>query len=68
MDSFRKIDNDNVKSQLKGLNAILVAPGFGERGIEGKITAIKYARENNVPFLGYALGCNAQWWSLLVMF
>ena len=51
-----KIDNDNVKSQLKGLNAILVAPGFGERGIEGKITAIKYARENNVPFLGICLG------------
>jgi CTP synthase len=51
-----KIDNDNVKSQLKGLNAILVAPGFGERGIEGKITAIKYARENNIPFLGICLG------------
>ena len=51
-----KIDNDNVKLQLKGLNAILVAPGFGERGIEGKITAIKYARENNVPFLGICLG------------
>lgn len=51
-----KIDNDNVKLQLKGLNAILVAPGFGERGIEGKIIAIKYARENNVPFLGICLG------------
>lgn len=51
-----KIDNENVKQQLKGLNAILVAPGFGERGIEGKITAIKYARENNVPFLGICLG------------
>ena len=51
-----KIDNENVKLQLKGLNAILVAPGFGERGIEGKITAIKYARENNVPFLGICLG------------
>ena len=51
-----KIDNNNVKQQLKGLNAILVAPGFGERGIEGKITAIKYARENNVPFLGICLG------------
>ncbi|MFN5345711.1 MAG: CTP synthase [Bacteroidota bacterium] len=51
-----KIDNDNVKQQLKGLNAILVAPGFGERGFEGKITAIKFARENNVPFLGICLG------------
>lgn len=51
-----KIDDDNVKQQLKGLNAILVAPGFGERGIEGKISSIKYARENNIPFLGICLG------------
>ena len=51
-----KIDDDNVQQQLKGLNAILVAPGFGERGIEGKISSIKYARENNIPFLGICLG------------
>jgi len=51
-----KIDDDNVKQQLKGLNAILVAPGFGERGIEGKISSIRYARENNIPFLGICLG------------
>lgn len=51
-----KIDDGNVKQQLKGLNAILVAPGFGERGIEGKISSIKYARENNIPFLGICLG------------
>lgn len=51
-----KIDKDTVKQQLKGLNAILVAPGFGERGFEGKITAIKHARENNLPFLGICLG------------
>ncbi len=41
---------------LKAVDAILVAPGFGERGIEGKIKAVQYARENNVPFLGICLG------------
>ncbi|MBK9798257.1 MAG: CTP synthase [Bacteroidetes bacterium] len=50
------IDDKNVQKQLKGLKGILVAPGFGERGIEGKVTAIKYARENNIPFLGICLG------------
>lgn len=51
-----KIDADNVKSLLGNMNAILVAPGFGERGIEGKITAIKFAREQRIPFLGICLG------------
>ena len=51
-----EIESSNVKEALKGLNGILVAPGFGERGIEGKITAIQYARENNIPFLGICLG------------
>ncbi|MDG1321683.1 MAG: CTP synthase, partial [Polaribacter sp.] len=46
----------NVKKKLEGLNGILVAPGFGDRGIEGKIKAVKYARENNIPFLGICLG------------
>lgn len=46
----------NVLKKLKGLDGILVAPGFGGRGIEGKIEAIKYARENNIPFLGICLG------------
>ena len=41
---------------MSGLDGILVAPGFGERGIEGKITAVKYARENKIPFLGICLG------------
>jgi CTP synthase len=41
---------------MEGLSGILVAPGFGERGIEGKITSIRYARENNIPFLGICLG------------
>jgi len=51
-----KITEENVEHRLSGLNGILVAPGFGDRGIEGKITAIKYARENNVPFFGICLG------------
>ncbi|MDP3353853.1 MAG: CTP synthase, partial [Flavobacteriaceae bacterium] len=46
----------NIQSKLSGLNGILVAPGFGERGIEGKISAIQFARENNIPFLGICLG------------
>ncbi len=51
-----KIDEGHVAHQLSGLNGILVAPGFGERGFEGKIAAIKYARENKIPFLGICLG------------
>ncbi len=46
----------NVENKLKGLNGILVAPGFGDRGIEGKVKAVKYARENNIPFFGICLG------------
>jgi len=47
---------ENIESKLSGLNGILVAPGFGARGIEGKIQAVKYARENNMPFFGICLG------------
>ena len=50
------IDSTNVVSKLSHLNGVLVAPGFGERGIEGKIDAIKYVREQNIPFLGICLG------------
>lgn len=50
------INADNVKLKLGHLDGILVAPGFGERGIEGKIDAVKYVRENNIPFLGVCLG------------
>ncbi|MBL7138336.1 MAG: CTP synthase [Bacteroidales bacterium] len=50
------MDESNANEKLKGLDGILVAPGFGERGIEGKITAIKYAREQGIPFLGICLG------------
>ncbi|MFO7672409.1 MAG: CTP synthase, partial [Lutibacter sp.] len=47
---------ENVPELLKNLNGILVAPGFGERGVEGKIEAVKFARENNIPFFGICLG------------
>lgn len=50
------IDETNVANVLGHLDGILVAPGFGNRGIEGKITAIKYVRENNIPFFGICLG------------
>lgn len=50
------ITEANVKEKLEGLDGVLVAPGFGHRGIEGKITAIQYVRENNIPFLGICLG------------
>jgi CTP synthase len=50
------INADNVKLKLSHLDGVLVAPGFGERGIEGKIDAVKYVREQNIPFLGICLG------------
>ncbi|MEO7080500.1 MAG: CTP synthase [Flavobacteriales bacterium] len=51
-----KLTPKNVAKHLGGLNAILVAPGFGNRGIDGKIEAVRYAREHKVPFLGICLG------------
>ena len=50
------LNADNVKLKLSHLDGVLIAPGFGERGIEGKIDAVKYVRENNIPFLGICLG------------
>jgi CTP synthase len=50
------LTTDNVVEKLEGLDGVLVAPGFGERGIEGKIAAIQYVRENNIPFFGICLG------------
>jgi CTP synthase len=47
---------ENVNSKLSGYDGILVAPGFGPRGIEGKIEAVKFARENRIPFFGICLG------------
>nr|WP_319398442.1 CTP synthase [uncultured Carboxylicivirga sp.] len=46
----------NVAEKLAGLDGVLVAPGFGHRGIDGKLVAVKYVRENNIPFLGICLG------------
>lgn len=50
-----KLQESNL-SELEDLDGILIPGGFGERGVEGKITAIKYARENKIPFLGICLG------------
>lgn len=50
------ITEENVAEKLTDLDGLLVAPGFGSRGIEGKITAIKYSRENGLPFFGICLG------------
>lgn len=50
------VTEENQSRILKGLDGILVAPGFGERGLEGKIRSVKYAREKNIPFFGICLG------------
>lgn len=50
------ITEENVAEKLEGLDGLLVAPGFGSRGIEGKIIAVKYAREQGLPFFGICLG------------
>jgi CTP synthase len=50
------ITDNNVAEKLAGLDGLLVAPGFGQRGVEGKITAVKYARERGLPFFGICLG------------
>ena len=54
--SSEGINADTIEEQLSQLDGILVAPGFGERGIEGKIQTIKFARENKIPFFGICLG------------
>jgi len=51
-----EITEKNVFEKLRDLNGIIVAPGFGSRGIEGKIATARYARENNVPYFGICLG------------
>ncbi len=51
-----QVNPDNVADTLKDVDGILVPGGFGDRGIEGMIDAIRYARENNIPFLGLCLG------------
>jgi len=56
IDSEKIINSEMVNKYLSGIDAIVVPGGFGHRGIEGKIKAVKYARENNIPFLGLCLG------------
>lgn len=51
-----KLTPDNIANQLKGMCGILIAPGFGHRGVEGKILAVEYARVNKIPFFGICLG------------
>jgi CTP synthase len=51
-----ELNDQNAGRKLEGYDGVLVAPGFGERGIEGKISAVKFARENNIPFFGICLG------------
>ncbi|WP_299153614.1 CTP synthase [uncultured Christiangramia sp.] len=50
------INDSTIHNKISHLDGVLVAPGFGERGIEGKIDAVRFARENNLPFLGICLG------------
>ncbi len=50
------LNETNILQKLSGLNGILVAPGFGHRGIDGKVLSVQYARENNIPFFGICLG------------
>lgn len=53
------ISEESASKYVEGLDGVLVAPGFGERGFEGKLEAIRYARENNIPFFGVCLGMQA---------
>ena len=57
MDLSEDLNSKNIKN-LTNIDGVIVAPGFGERGVEGKISAIKYVRENNIPFLEFVLACN----------
>ncbi len=50
------LESGDISTKLKDMDGILVAPGFGERGIAGKLEAIRYVRENNIPFFGICLG------------
>ncbi|MDE6077836.1 MAG: gamma-glutamyl-gamma-aminobutyrate hydrolase family protein [Muribaculaceae bacterium] len=51
-----KLNEDNVDDKLSGLDGVIIAPGFGHRGIEGKFTALKWCRENDMPTFGICLG------------
>lgn len=54
--SSEELHPESINRKLKDLDGILVAPGFGERGLDGKIETVKFARENNLPFFGICLG------------
>ncbi|MHA7129977.1 CTP synthase [Algoriphagus namhaensis] len=54
--SSEEINKDNIDTKMEDLDGVVVAPGFGERGFEGKIETVKYARENDLPFFGICLG------------
>lgn len=54
--SSEELKSDNIKEKLGQLDGILVAPGFGERGLDGKLEAVKFARTSQIPFLGICLG------------
>ncbi len=51
-----KVNDDNVAERLAGLDGVIIAPGFGQRGIEGKFVALKYCREHDIPTFGICLG------------
>ena len=51
-----KINIKNVSTHIKNCDGVIIAPGFGDRGIDGKMLAVQYVRENNIPFLGICLG------------
>lgn len=51
-----KLNDENVAEKLGGLDGVIIAPGFGQRGIEGKFTALKHCRENDIPTFGICLG------------
>jgi CTP synthase len=53
------ITNENVEKKLQKMDGIVIAPGFGSRGIEGKLVALKYAREHNIPCFGICMGMQA---------
>lgn len=51
-----KVDEENVGEKLAGMDGVIIAPGFGQRGIEGKFTALRYCREHDIPTFGICLG------------
>ncbi len=55
-EDFENISDSDIKIKLKGLDGIIIPQGWGKRGIEGKIKAVKFARENNIPYLGLCFG------------